>query len=418
MAASLKSRLARLREGGAAGHPPPLRADTPPQSDAPPQASGSGSPPNRPPPAFLSSWERIDAFLFRRTCYFPFRLDPSFDALPFVVRLGRGDAPSDFLPVVGRRPADSLRFFDFETTGLSGGAGTIAFLAATGRLEDGMLRIDQLFLGDYPGEAAFIRAFVATLGEKPILVSYNGKSFDWPLLATRCVMNGILVPEIDLHLDLVHTARRLWRPLVGSASLGDLEVPILGKDRGADLPGSEIPAVYFSYLAGGDDERLELVALHNLSDVASLAALFAKASELFAEPLAGLGRIPADCRNLGRIMLACGREDRGEALLWEAATKGDEGAALSLARRLRRKGEPKDARRALGLAGNTYERHLESARLSETLEGDLGAALHSAETAVAVTNNEGAKNRALARVRRLSLRFAEASRGRPGRTRS
>jgi hypothetical protein len=359
----------------------------------------------------------LDEFLFRRSRSFPFRLPESCDPLPFLVRLGRAEnAATPSREAALLRTAD-LRFFDFETTGLSGGAGTIAFLASTGSVEGDSLRIEQLFLADYPGEAAFVEAFVSTLGASPDLVSFNGKAFDWPLLVNRCVMMGIKRPDYAVHIDLVHTARRLWRPLVGSAALGELEGPVLGKDRGEDIPGAEIPGVYFSYLEKGDDPRLGLVASHNLSDVANLAGLFARALELFGDPAAAGPRPFADPRNLGRILIACGRAREGEALLREAAEGGDERAALFLARRLRRSGDAPAARRALNLAGEGYESLLESARLSEGLEKNLDAALICARAAAEAAGDVARRSRALARVRRLEVKLSEASRGRPGRTR-
>ncbi|HUX41168.1 MAG TPA: ribonuclease H-like domain-containing protein [Rectinemataceae bacterium] len=399
MASSLKSRLVRLKERAA----PQTFASAPRDGDL---------------PAFLASWERLDEFLFRRSRSFPLRLPEFYDPLPFIIRLGRAEfAATPSRETAPLRTVD-LRFFDFETTGLSGGAGTIAFLASTGIVEGDSLRIDQLFLADYPGEASFVRAFVSTLGSSPDLVSFNGKAFDWPLLSSRCVMKKIRRPDFGVHIDLVHTARRLWRPLIGSAALGELEGPVLGKERGEDIPGAEIPGVYFSYLEKGDDPRLDLVASHNLSDVANLAGLFASALQLFGDPASAGPRPFADPRNLGRIFIACGRTGEGEALLREAAEGGDERAALSLARRLRKNGDAPAARRALDLAGRGYESLLESARLCEGLENNLEAALDFARSAAEAAGDEPRRSRALARVRRLEVKLAEASRGRPGRIRS
>ena len=408
MAASLKSRLARLKERSGAGETPTLR----------PAPSGSVS---AGPPAFLTGWEGIADFVYRRRLFFPFVLPERFDPRPFVARLDRGllrgasGASSESHTEAATR---DLRFFDFETTGLSGGAGTIAFLSAMGRFEEGGLSVEQLFLADYPGEAAFVRSFVESLGEAPILVSYNGASFDWPLIRSRSVMNGLARPEATLHIDLLRSARRLWRPIVGSASLGDLEGPVLGKARGEDIGGGEIPSVYFSFLERGDDERLALVLNHNAEDVSSLAALFAKARNLFAEPglLASPGEV--DLFNLGRILRSCGRETEAESILWRAAEGGDARAALLLARLLRRASRGAEASTALALAGDGFEASIEAARIAEHVAGDLGAALDAAMAAEGKARNEEERRRAQARERRLSLKVSGASRGRPGRTRS
>jgi len=408
VAGSLKSRLARLREKNEALEAPPRR----------PAASGAEE---AGLPSFLVGWEGIAEFVYRRRVFFPLKLPETFDPRPFVARLDRGARAGGFgLP--SAMPAEAatreLRFFDFETTGLSGGAGTIAFLSALGRVEEGGLSVEQLFLADFPGEAAFVRSFIDSLGSAPILVSYNGASFDWPLLRSRSVMNGIDRPEAGLHIDLLLSARRLWRPLVGSASLGDLEGPVLGKARGDDIGGGEIPSVFFSFLEKGDDERLGLVLSHNAEDVASLASLFAKALALFAEPRARAARGEVDLLNLGRIMRSCGRYEEGEELLWRAAEGGDARAALLLARLLRRESRASDAMAALAMAGGGFEASIEAARIAEHVAGDLDAALGASMAAAEGARNEEERRRALTRARRLSLRIAGASRGRPGRTRS
>jgi len=398
MASSLKSRLARLRE----------------RRETPGPARASAAP--RPAPAFLSTWDQVDEFLFARRLLFPFHLPMEFDALPFVApldgeRKGRGREP---LPV----RADGLRFFDFETTGLSGGAGTVSFLSALGRIEDGNLSVEQHFLSDYPGEPAFVKSFIEGLGEAPVLVSYNGRSFDWPLFRSRCVMCGVREPVAALHVDLLKTTRRLWRRILGSVALGDIEGPLLGKNRADDIPGSEIPSAFFAFLEDGDDDRLGLVASHNAEDVASLAGLLAKCIGLFGDPLDGAGAGEIDLRNLGRLLRSCGRIAEGEELLWRAARGGDIAAALALARRFRREGRAAEAGRAIALAGDGYEACLESSRIAERLQGDVVAALSAAQAAAGKARDETRRNRAFVRARRLSLRIAGASRERPGHTRS
>ena len=294
----------------------------------------------------------------------------------------------------------------------------MAFLAATGRVVEGRLVIEQLFLSDYPGEAAFVGRFAEGLGESAVLVSYNGKSFDWPLFRNRCVMTGRREPAVQLHLDLLGTARRLWRPIHGSAALGELEGPVLGKERTEDVPGSEIPAVYFSYLEKGNDERLPLVMSHNAEDVASLAALFGKALRIYEAPEGSAKEGEVDLRGLGRTLVACGRLEEGHGALARAARQGDEIAALLLARTLRREGRAAEAGEALALAGEGFEAWTERARVAERLEGDLAAALAAAKRAAEAADGPPRAERALARLRRLELRIAGASRGRPGRTRS
>jgi len=135
-----------------------------------------------------------------------------------------------------------LLFFDLETTGLSTGAGTIAFLAAFGRLDSaGNLRITQYLLLDYPGENDFIEVLLGEFntGGKgaATIVSYNGKCFDSQILTTRCLMNGIVPPEYR-HADLLHPSRRLWKRLLPDCSQSTIETGILGIDRTGDIPGA------------------------------------------------------------------------------------------------------------------------------------------------------------------------------------
>lgn len=355
--------------------------------------------------------------MYRRELRIPLELPERFDPAPLVVRLGRGrvvPGPRAEPSVLERR---RLRFFDFETTGLSGGAGTVAFLAAIAWAEKGELRTEQFFLLDYPGERTFLDAFASRFDDESVLVSHNGKAFDWPLFRSRCIMSGRRIPGFALHIDLLATARRLWRSRAGGASLGELEAHVLGKRRLGDIPGAEIPAAYLSFLESGDPGRLPAVCSHNAEDVASLAALFGQAVELFANPPA-LGReVAVDEGNLGRILLAIGREEEALAILRRAAEGGDERAALVLAGAERRAGRLAEAASAASLAGGAFEALLEGARIAEA-SGDLDAAIDAAQAAARIAGTTEKKRRALGRARRLGIRIAAISKGRPGRRRS
>jgi uncharacterized protein YprB with RNaseH-like and TPR domain len=179
-----------------------------------------------------------------------------------------------------RRPArniPSLAFFDLETTGLSHGAGTVAFMAGVARFtESGTLTVTQLLLADYPGEPEFLARFDSLIGPDDALVSYNGKCFDAQILQARYLMNGMrpafLSPD-TLHLDLLFPARRLWKAELGSCRMSDVESGILGFEREDDLPGSEAPDAWFEFLKTGDAGRLCAVGDHNQTDTASLARI-------------------------------------------------------------------------------------------------------------------------------------------------
>lgn len=184
-----------------------------------------------------------------------------------------------------------LVFFDLETTGLSRGAGTVAFMAGLARLVPGArtmpdddkktgtrreLVITQILLADYPGEAAFLERFSAIVGERPVFVSFNGKAFDFQILFNRFAMNGIRSPLMlcpPVHLDLLYPARRIWKNDLESCRLSVLEEAILGISRVDDLPGSEAPDAWFDYVRRGETERLLAIGDHNRDDCETLPRL-------------------------------------------------------------------------------------------------------------------------------------------------
>lgn len=169
----------------------------------------------------------------------------------------------------------NLLFFDLETTGLSGGSGTVAFLAALGGFKgDGILSVRQYFMDDYPAEPFFLQILAGEFGKAEAVITYNGSSFDMPLYSVRCIMNGINPAPPSIHVDALHAARRLWRRTIGNCSLVNLENEILNLRREGDIPGSEVPEVWFEFLKYGKTDRLEQVFLHNELDVRSLATLF------------------------------------------------------------------------------------------------------------------------------------------------
>jgi uncharacterized protein YprB with RNaseH-like and TPR domain len=210
-------------------------------------------------------------------------------------------------------------YFDTETTGLSTGAGTVIFLAAVGRVQGDAFIARQYLLPDYPHEAGLLRAVTADLAALPRLVTYNGRTFDLPLLSTRLTMNGLFQEMAALpeqHDDLLPLARRLWRRPLGGARLADVEAGVLGVRREVDCPGSEVPDRYFSYLRGGSPGLLSAVLDHNLQDIVSLALLEAEVRRLrgggwrFASLL--------DRRGMAIDLLRAGATDEALELLEDA----------------------------------------------------------------------------------------------------
>src|SRR5258705_4352300 len=147
-------------------------------------------------------------------------------------------------------------FLDTETTGLSGGTGTYAFLIGIAWWDSGGLQVEQFMMRDFSEEHSVLLELAARIAERPVLVTFNGKTFDWPLLESRYLMTRcIRVPELGAHLDLLHPARAVWKLRLGLVKLGELEgevldAPRLRRHRENDVPSSLIPPIYFYYLRG------------------------------------------------------------------------------------------------------------------------------------------------------------------------
>jgi uncharacterized protein len=235
-------------------------------------------------------------------------------------------------------------FLDTETTGLAGGSGTYAFLVGVAWWEGGGLEIEQFFLREYSEERALLFALRERMAEHPVLVTFNGKCFDWPLLETRYRMTRkISAPSPRAHLDFLHPARNLWRLRLGSVRLSELERHILGWDRGADILSGQIPQIYFDYLRGGPPERLVPVLNHNQMDLRGLAALSSRILSLLSDAenlgqdgleLFGVSRI---CEKRGEHMRARKLYEKSIASFLPAETDRD--ARRFLARLAKREGD-------------------------------------------------------------------------------
>ena len=203
-------------------------------------------------------------------------------------------------------------FLDTETTGLSGGAGTVAFLVGVGFIEKGRLTVEQLLMPTYAHEAEMLDRISTLMADKDTVVHFNGKTFDMPLLKSRFTMNRMADKYYDLNqLDLLHPAKRLWKLRLGSCRLCNLEKEILGFEREGDIPGSEVPQRYFSYLKTGDFSLLEDIIDHNRQDIVTLIHLLLCLTDAYARPENASD--PMDQLSLGKAF-----EKMGE---WEQAQK-------------------------------------------------------------------------------------------------
>jgi uncharacterized protein YprB with RNaseH-like and TPR domain len=179
-----------------------------------------------------------------------------------------------------------LVFLDTETTGLAGGTGTFAFMVGFGYFQGEDFIFQQLFMEDPGKEAALLTALEQLIGERQVVVTYNGKSFDIPLLNTRYVMNGLVSPFVNMaHIDLLHLARKLFQYRFESKTLIALEGGLLNVLRGEEeIPGWMAPQLYFDYLSTGDSRPLAGMFYHNELDIVTLAALLNYTNRLLVEP--------------------------------------------------------------------------------------------------------------------------------------
>lgn len=222
-------------------------------------------------------------------------------------------------------PLEAFGFVDTETSGLAGGTGTYAFLIGAARFEGDVFKLAQFFMRDPSHEPAQLAALTEFLQPCRVLVTFNGKSFDAPLLNTRYTLNGQPSPLPEMaHLDLLPLARRLWRDRLPSRSLGNLERDILLFERTTeDVPGWLIPQMYFDYLRGGDARPLAGVFYHNRLDVVAMAALLNQMAQMLADPLGETVEHALDLIAIGKLYEAAGQLDAAAALLEAGMARND-----------------------------------------------------------------------------------------------
>src|SRR5215467_8414278 len=220
-------------------------------------------------------------------------------------------------------------FLDTETTGLAGGTGTYAFLIGVAWWDSGGLQVEQFFMRDFTEEYSLLQELATRVIERPLLLTFNGKSFDWPLLENRFAMTrAIAAPKLAAHLDLLHPARALWKLRLGSVRLVELERYVLdagrlGWRRENDVQSALIPQYYFDYLRGGPAQPLAGIVRHNQMDLRGLAALFRKINAVLSE-----STMPSeDCESLdlfglSRFLTRHGKTDRAHSVCSQARDAG------------------------------------------------------------------------------------------------
>jgi len=261
-------------------------------------------------------------------------------------------------------------FLDTETTGLAGGTGTYAFLIGLAWWDAGALQVEQFFMRDFGEEHAILHEVAAHLAERPVLVTFNGKSFDWPLLENRFTMTrSIAVPKLAAHLDLLHPARALWKLRLGSVRLVELERQVLdartlGWHREEDVLAALIPQHYFDYLRGGPAEPLAAVVRHNQMDLRGLAALVGKIDALLTS---GVGDEvhSLDLFGLSRYLQRRGNSQRAHFACTQAIDLGLP------------KEYDRQARRELALSAKRRGEHEQAAKLWHELAADESSGVYA-----------------------------------------
>ncbi len=300
-------------------------------------------------------------------------------------------------------------FLDTETTGLSGGTGTLPFLIGYAFFEDDSLAVHQLLL-HRPGEE---RPMLKTLAERiktsSMIVTYNGKSFDVPLLLCRFVLNHVAVGTLPPHLDLLHAARRVYKRRLGAMRLAHVEASILQMRRERDIEGHEIPAIYWSYVRDGSVGPMTVVLEHNRNDVVALAALLGR----IGAQIAGVRREdePEDHLSIALAEMKAGEGARAYEFASAAAGGGGDiettiAARVLLAKIDYQRCQYVDARfhleAALAIAARP-ELHLRLARLCEHKLRDFASARAHAQRAVAAEPDEVHARRIARLERRMQI---------------
>ncbi len=299
--------------------------------------AGQQTPPPKPKEGETPSVQREAICRFERFCY-PLTCTTGNCSLKLgqnpdpqlLACLTQTALPADF---DGRR----LLYLDTETTGLSTGAGTLAFLVGIGYYDElsSQYIVEQYLMEDYDQEPDLLSRLLATLDRFDTLVTYNGKSFDVPLLEVRYVMNRLHSRLRQMtQLDLLHAARRIYKRRIGSCSLGNMERTLLGIERADDIPGAEIPECFFAYVKDRDPKRMNLVLKHNRQDILSMPLLMGTMLQTLQLRASDY---PEDDYSCGRLFLRSRQWDWAEACLLRASGSLPE-ARLELAAYYKRQG--------------------------------------------------------------------------------
>lgn len=305
-------------------------------------------------------------------------------------------------PQVAEIPPQRWLFLDTETTGLAGGTGTYAFLVGLAQCANGNFRVDQHFMRHYGEERSLLEPVAERLAEAGLLITFNGKAFDLPLLETRFQLARFRLRLDHLaHLDLLYPARQLWRLRLGSVRLIELERRVLAVERDGDVPGELIPQIYFDYLRRSDPLPLVDVFRHNRYDLRALAAVLERLLQAVTEPRS-VATEPLDLFGLSRLLEVRRQVERSRELY-------ERSLALGLPSSL----EPTALRRLAALSKGTGDRQRAAELWQRWSECDVVAVQPEIELAIYHEHHTRdyaaaleATGRALARLNRAAASAA------------
>ena len=289
-------------------------------------------------------------------------------------------------------------FLDTETTGLAGGTGTYPFLVGIAWWDAGGLEVEQFFMREQSEEHSVLVALAERMAERRVLITFNGKSFDWPLLETRFRMTRAIKPPAPrAHIDFLHPARNLWRLRLGSVRLQDLEKHVLGWNRGIDVMSELIPSIYFDFLRGGSPDPLVPIFHHNQMDLRGLAGLASRVLALLSQPEQH-GTDALEFFGISRICERRGESVRARRLYQHSISRAlppetDRAARWSLSRLAKREGD-------LALACELWEGMLGHSR--EGLQAYEQLAIHFEHRAKELHRAASLARKALAELQRAN----------------
>lgn len=285
-----------------------------------------------------------------------------------------------------------LLFLDTETTGLSRGAGTVAFLVGVGYFTDQHFVVEQYLMRDYDEELFVLEEVSKLLRAFPVLVTFNGRTFDLPVLQNRLLLNRFPDKPGGVHADVLYPSRRIWKLRLGQCNLQRLEEHVLGVTREGDLPGELIPQTYFQYLKNRDFEPVRHIMAHNRQDILSLAQLFFFLCRLYEKPETAAS--PEDLYSLAKTMHRRGDTSKAKKCYRLSVQKGMRKPAFhALARQEKREGH---ADRAVKLYAAMLGRNEDAAdvcvalaKLYEHQLKDVGQALFYTRQALLILAEPG-----------------------------